>query len=280
MKKILIIVALFWAAQVSAQTTPAQKTSNLMGLGMPGALAEEVAAIGGQLSSNSSVAVDIFARGDAQRKFSLDAASDTALTLKYGDGGTTAAQWLTVSPATGDADDDGRILVGGGGDASNARGAYASFSGNEEATVPGAAQIVAGNVGTGKVQLRTIGAQPIEIETTNAVRWNFEADGDLSNDGTNGGQLQLSKAGTTLALQEATAGSACMGTLTFNGATPVVTSTTCATTGARIFLTRTSAETTALNPYVSAITNGTSFAVTSEAGDTGTANWIIFKEAP
>lgn len=84
----------------------------------------------------------------------------------------------------------------------------------------------------------------------------------------------------TIALQEAVAGTACSGTLTANGATPVVTSTTCATTGSRIFLTRTSAETTALNPFVSAITNGVSFAVTSEAGDTGTMNWFIIHEAP
>lgn len=86
--------------------------------------------------------------------------------------------------------------------------------------------------------------------------------------------------GKTISIQEATAGSACSGTLTLNGATPVVTSTTCATTGSRIFLTRTSAETTALNPYVSAISTGVSFSVTSEAGDTGTANWFIVHEAP
>lgn len=86
--------------------------------------------------------------------------------------------------------------------------------------------------------------------------------------------------GKTIAIQEATSASACSGTLTANETTPVVTSTTCATTGARIFLTRTSAESTALNPYVSAISNGVSFSVTSEAGDTGTFNWFIVHEAP
>lgn len=279
MKKILALLLLF-PVIATAQTTPATKTQELMSFGVGGLLAEKIAAIGGELSSNSSSPINMYARGDAQRKFAFDGSSDTALTMKFGDGGTTAAQWLTMSAATADADDDSRVFIAGGGDASNAQGAYASFAGNEEATTPGAAQIVAGNVAGGKVQLRTIGAQDVEVETTNAVRWTFQADGDLANDGTNGGQLQLSKAGTTLALQEATAGSACMGTLTFNGATPVVTSTTCAATGARIFLTRTSAESTALNPYVSAISNGVSFSVTSEAGDTGTANWIIFKEAP
>lgn len=84
----------------------------------------------------------------------------------------------------------------------------------------------------------------------------------------------------TVAMQEAVAGTACMGGLTANGATPVVTSTTCATTGSRIFLTRTSAESGTVEAWISALTNNTSFAVTSEAADTGTYNWIIFHESP
>ena len=84
----------------------------------------------------------------------------------------------------------------------------------------------------------------------------------------------------TIALQESTAGTACSGTLTANGATPVVTATTCATTGSRIFTSRTSAETGTVNAWVSAISNGVSFSVTSEAADTGTYNWIIFHESP
>jgi hypothetical protein len=83
----------------------------------------------------------------------------------------------------------------------------------------------------------------------------------------------------TVALQEATAASACMGTLTANGGTPVVVSTTCALTGSRIFLTRTSAETGSVSAWISALSTGVSFSITSEAADTGTYNWIIFHEA-
>lgn len=88
-------------------------------------------------------------------------------------------------------------------------------------------------------------------------------------------------AGKTVSLQEATAASKCMGTLTCNGASDVVTSTTCATTGSRIFLTRTSldADTTG-DAYVKSISNGVSFTVACELNDTGTLNWIIFHEAP
>lgn len=93
--------------------------------------------------------------------------------------------------------------------------------------------------------------------------------------------VTLPTSGETVALQEATAGAACMGTLTCNGASDVVTSTTCATTGSRIFLTRTSldADTTG-DFYVKSISNGVSFTVACELNDTGTLNWIIFHESP
>lgn len=82
-------------------------------------------------------------------------------------------------------------------------------------------------------------------------------------------------------LQEATAGSKCMGQLTCNGASDVVTATTCAKTAARIFLTRASldADTTG-DFYVKAISNGVSFTVACEANDTAVLNWIIFNESP
>lgn len=95
-----------------------------------------------------------------------------------------------------------------------------------------------------------------------------------------GGSLGLTTAGATLQLQEGTAASACMGTLTLTAATPVVTSTTCAKTASRIFLTRTAidADTTG-DMAVTAISDGVSFSVTSEASDTGTVNWLIINES-
>ncbi len=94
------------------------------------------------------------------------------------------------------------------------------------------------------------------------------------------GDIVASTSGKTLRLQEATAAAKCMGTLTCNGASDVVTSTTCAETSSRIFLTRTSldADTTG-DAYVKAISNGVSFTVACELNDTGTLNWIIFNEA-
>lgn len=102
----------------------------------------------------------------------------------------------------------------------------------------------------------------------------------LSNAAAGAGDVAFTNSGNTLSIQEATAGAACSGTLTANGATPVVTSTSCATTGSRIFLSRTSAETGTVSAWKSALSTGVSFSITSEAADTGTYDWLIVHEAP
>lgn len=94
--------------------------------------------------------------------------------------------------------------------------------------------------------------------------------------------LDLLTPGATLSIQESTAGSKCMGSVTFNGTTAVTTATTCAVTGARIFLTPTSDPTgsTAAYCWVTNIVNGVSFDVDCDQANDGTANWFIIKEAP
>lgn len=94
------------------------------------------------------------------------------------------------------------------------------------------------------------------------------------------GDFAGSTSGSTLSLQEATAGAACSGTVTANAATPVATSTTCWTTGSRVFLTKTSTSTVNGSCYISATSNGVSFTITCLATDTGTYNWFIIHEAP
>lgn len=422
------------------------------------------------INSDASDFIQLQIGGDANRVFNFDASSDTALSLQFGDGGSTATQIMTISAATADGDDDATLQVGfvsgargagitlpgeevaGGGDitynagtsdthifniagtteatisddALTFAGASASLAfgatsgifklnGNTEATltddqlavagaafqiVPGATSFAirdtadgannliitdAGSVqisgaqatanlavlrgesidadlstassiattpaffvadGTGGSNITVVsngadalsaGVKLIKTRATttdantivqsgddlggitaygadgadykNAGQILFESDGtpsagtdmpgrivfktvpdssatlttavtiDSSQNVTVAGRLVLSDSGDTLRLQEATAGAACMGTLTANGATPVVTATTCALTGARIFLTRTSAETGVVTAWISAITNATSFEITGEAGDTGTYNWIIFQES-
>lgn len=94
------------------------------------------------------------------------------------------------------------------------------------------------------------------------------------------GDVNMNTSGQTLAIQEATAANACSGSVTANGTTPVATSTTCWTTGSRVFLTKTSTSAVNGSCYISATSNGVSFTITCLATDTGTYNWFIIHEAP
>lgn len=197
--------------------------------------------------NDSGSVIQLKPKGDTNRRFKFDAASDTAHTLKFGDSGTTASQTLTLSASTADTDDDSYLCMTGGGDCAATRGAYVVAYGNEHASA-------------GALTLAPGGTADVKI---------------------NSGNVAMTASGSTIALQEATAGSKCMGSLTCNGASDVVTSTTCAKTGSRIFLTRTSldADTTG-DYYVKSISDNTSFTVACETNDTATLNWIIFHEAP
>lgn len=70
-------------------------------------------------------------RQDAQRLFTFDGSSDTALTETFGDGGTTAVQQLTISASTADADDDSSLILAGGGAAGGTRGGSITLAGEE-----------------------------------------------------------------------------------------------------------------------------------------------------
>lgn len=213
------------------------------------------------INSDASDVVKVQIGGDAQRLFTFNASSDTDFTLTFGDGGTTAAQNLVVKPSNADGDDDAYTCLAGGSACSRAGGGYAIFNGNEVASVGGNVEI-----GTGAGAADTIDfAQGASGLITARI---------------DGSGISLPISGDTLLLQEATAGDKCMGSLTLNGATPVVTSTTCAKTASRVFLTRTSidADTTG-DMAVTAISDGVSFSVTSEASDTATVNWLIINEA-
>lgn len=70
-------------------------------------------------------------------------------------------------------------------------------------------------------------------------------------------------------------GAAIVGTLTLNGATAVVVSTTAVTANSKIFLSRHTLGGTMAHFSVTNITAGTSFAVTGVAGDTSTVDWML-----
>jgi len=290
MKKILsALIAVLLPLTANAQVTRQQAEDQLIGLGMPGLQANLVAQLGtgnGVVSNNTwqtarnaagtaninvwevdssdntvlnSSASDVLIlqlEDDANRLINFSAGSDAALSATWGDGGATATQILTVSASTADADDDSTLILCGGGGTAGTRGACITLPGEE---VSGGGDITI-NTGTGDfVLFSSAGTAVAAISSTLG--------------------LSFQQSGTTIEIQEATAGAACSGTLTANGGTPVVVSTTCATTGSRIFTQRTSAETGTVNGWISAISNGVSFSFTSEAADTGTYNWFIIHEA-
>lgn len=306
----LVLALLLFVNQASAQTI----MNDLIGLGMPAEQADYIAGIvpGGStlsnnvflgasnaagsdtvpliglnasddtvVSSDSGDPIILRIAEDAQRLFTFNASSDTALTLQFGDAGVTAAQAWSITASTADADDDSELSLSGGGSSSNSRGAYIALTGNE-ATPPGRITLAAGNVANAHIRLVT-------EDTSSTVVITDATSGDILTVANSGiitaaraADFNFGVGAATIGFQEATAGTACSGTATCNGATDVTTATTCATTGSRIFLQRSSADTDGVGQmYVKSISNGVNFVVNCvTANDTSTFNWVIFHESP
>lgn len=99
---------------------------------------------------------------DANRLFTWDASSDTAFTMTFGDGGTTALQVLTISPSTADADDDATLQLGF---ASGTRGAGITLPGEE---VTGGSDITY-NAGTSDTHIFQIAGTTYETISSSGV---------------------------------------------------------------------------------------------------------------
>lgn len=138
--------------------------------------------------------------GDANRLFTFNASSDTAHSLTFGDGGTTATQDFTISASNADADDDSILyLTGGGAYASNGtRGAYIAMKGNE-ASGAGDVVIAGGSAAGSDISLSPLASDGRTILGANgANRWIVASTGALQSDATNGGSLVFLKAGTSV----------------------------------------------------------------------------------
>lgn len=238
-------------------------------------------------------------RQDAQRLFTWDASSDVLLTQTFGDAGTTAVQFFTISASTADADDDSTLVLAGGGAAGGTRGASITLPGEE---VSGGSDITY-TAGTSDTHIFTAAATTLLTIGADAVL-TVGAGGGLSATSGNNldlkavngfvdiytgvtptrmarfstGDMSLTTSGT-VALQEATAGTKCMGTVTASGTTAVSVATTCATTGSRIFITRSSAPSGTAQCWQTNIVTGTSFDLDCDGAETGTFDWIIIHEA-
>ena len=186
---------------------------------------------------------------------------------------------LSILSSTADGADNLILYLDSGGSGSATRGAFAQISGNESAGVGGLI-FSAGNINGAALQFIAPASNGIMYFSTNSnIRWSVDSSGNLSNFSTFGGNLVLSTTGKTVAVDSGTAASTCAGQVTANGATPVVTNTTCALTASRIFLSKQSAS-TAINGSctVTGISNATSFTIACLATDTGAYNFWITQE--
>ena len=194
-----------------------------------------------------------------------------ARSVTWGNSGTTATQALSILASTADADDDSTLNLCAGGACTFNRGPSISLAGNETASA-GDMVLTSGGGANADIKIKLFGTNgALSIANSSDVTmWDIvEATG----------VLRSSLTGATIAVDSGTAASACKGTLTANGATPVVTNTTCAATGAIPFLQKTNASTAANGTCtVTAVTNATSFTVECLANDTGTYSWWILKE--
>lgn len=85
--------------------------------------------------------------------------------------------------------------------------------------------------------------------------------------------------GGTLSIQEATAGAKCLGTVTGTGTTAITIATTCATTGSRILIARSSAPSGTAQCWATNIVAATSFDFDCDGAETGTFAWFILHES-
>jgi len=185
---------------------------------------------------------------------------------------------------TADGADSGAVYLRSGGGSGSTRGASITAYGNEVASLGGAITIDAGAVSTGSITIGVNdGSANINMSGGAGTIWTFSGNnGSLTSNVTNGGSLIFAGTGDTISVQEATPATACMGVSTPNGTTPVAVTTSCATTGARIFYTRAGAVTNmaSISTTTAASGSGFSFASTG-ASDTLASSviWFIIKES-
>lgn len=123
---------------------------------------------------------------------------------------------------------------------------------------------------------------PVLFRANSQDRWEVRATGALANLAANGGDLILNRSGTSLAMQEGTPTTACMGVATPNGTTSVSVTTSCATISSRVFYTRAGAVANMGSISTTVAPNGTGFSFASTgASDTLASSvvWMIVKAA-
>lgn len=286
----LISILLAGASSALAQQTKDQTISSLMGTGMPGELSTQVAQIlDGKADSSGNTeiislagkSIELLPENSAATGLKIRQSGGDSTIISFGDGTPTRAH-LDIRGSTTDGNDDGYIIIGPGGANNLERGSAIVMYANETTGGNhGDLKLDCGNVVGGDVEIIT----PETLGVTNTYRRRFywsAHSGNMFSDADYGGDLVFQKSGSGLSIQEATGATACMGAATPNGTTPVTVTTSCATTGSRVFYSRTGAITNMGVITTTTASNGTSFAFASTgASDTLASSviWMIIKES-
>lgn len=126
------------------------------------------------------------------------------------------------------------------------------------------------------LDLNASGSDVVVRNSSSAPLWTFSHAGALTGDSTSGGDLVLSKSGAALSVQEATATSACMGVATPNGTTPVAVTTSCATSGSRVFYTRVGAVANMASISTTTAPSGSGFSFASTGASDTLASSVVY----
>lgn len=285
MKRISIIIA----ALLFASSAAADQKASLIGLGMSPELATQISKLTGTDSSGNT---EIKAATSKEVQFLIGTTQEAAIgndSLLFSV--ATSGAPIVGTNSTDAADSNELCLSGATGCVTNGtRSGYIRISGNE-ASDTGSIRLQSGNVATSVIDFYQPHASGhVGFGVGNPGEWRFVSSGGTTRlrsiSGQAAGDLELSDTGGTVAIQEGTGASACSGTATANGTTAVTVSTTCATTGSRIFISATSDGTgAAANDqgacWATNIVNATSFDLDCpDANNNAAYNWIIFHEAP
>lgn len=276
-------------------------TGNLTGVGGSGvgSLAANVTALGDILISNSGF---IRSSGTAARYIGSDSTNRTML-ISADTNGAAAANLILLTDATqGGGAELASGVAANAGVTINAKGASGTLvlktvnlnrwvvgsTGNltQDATNGGHLYFARAGYGvrTNGLDL-TIGtetAHAIGLSTNGSTKWTFDSGGTLTSNATNGGDLILSKSGSTISVQEATPTTACIGVATPNGTTPITVTTSCAVTGSRVIFSRVGSVTNQGSISITSNPSGAGFNLaSSNAADTLASSvvWFIIKES-
>lgn len=162
----------------------------------------------GNTKLNSLLGHSLQCGGDINRLHVFGAASDAALSYKFGDSGTTATQALTISSSTPDADDDSTLALSGGGDYGATpwtRGSYLVLRGEEVSgggdlllgtgqlddilfQVGGTTELTCGNdsclMSGATSEIGTTGATALNVKVANTTQFTVSNTGTLIGTGT------------------------------------------------------------------------------------------------